>query len=129
MDTARPLENAKSICQGAGALNLKKAVKAETPSERESYQSFTSATGRGSLEDARGTMHVYWVPADTKSEVKPIALTGEMDIMGSKWTPYECKTATYCATKWRRGEFNGAKSVARSMGAGIFHHQLAIMYR
>jgi len=108
MDTARPLESAKSICQGAGALNLKQAVKDDTPSEKESYQGFTSATGRGSLEDARGTMHVYWVPAESKGESKPIALTGEMDIMGSKWTPYECKTPTYCATKWRGGEFNGA---------------------
>jgi serine protease AprX len=108
MDTARPLEGAKAICQGAGALNLKKAVYAATPSAKESFQSFTSSTGTGSLESARGTMHVYSVSGDAKSQLEPIPLTGEVDIMGSKWTPYECKAPTYCATKWRGGSFNGA---------------------
>ena len=43
--------------QGNGMLNLAAALNAATPSAAESAQTFPLATGGGSLEDARGTMH------------------------------------------------------------------------
>ncbi len=107
MDSATSMGNAKGICQGDGAISLRTARKMSTPSEKEAWQGHTKSTGEGSLEKARGGMHVY-SRVDWDSDTKPVALTGEVDIMGNKWDGYTCKSVSSCLSKWDGGTFNGA---------------------
>jgi serine protease AprX len=85
--TARPLANASAQEQGAGRIDVNQAAGALTPYR--SAQSFEPSTGTGSLEAARGTSHV---------EDAGVALTGEVDIMGSPWTG---------PSSWSGGTWNG----------------------
>jgi serine protease AprX len=86
--TADPLANTSALAQGAGRLDVYQASYTATPSQ--SAQTFEPSTGTGSLEAARGTSHV---------EDAGVALTGEIDIMGSPWTG---------PTSWSGGTWNGA---------------------
>ena len=102
MDNAKPINGASSICQGAGALDLRAVEKARTPSRKSSTQSFELADGTGSLEAARGTNHV----ADNG-----VVLDGEIDIMGNAWSGY-CSldgTSTCLDTLWDGSSFNGSE--------------------
>jgi serine protease AprX len=109
-DTAMYLEGASFNCQGGGALDLTTALGAPTPSPTSAEQTHQRSDGSGSLEAARGSNHVY---------DNDIPLQGEIDIMSSPWTPYQCQTVTYgkgkdrydvteCESKWTGGDFNGA---------------------
>jgi serine protease AprX len=109
-DTATILDAAHFSCQGGGALNLSAALAAPTPTVKESAQIHEESTGTGSLEAARGSDHVI---------DEGVALTGEIDILTSPWTPYSCTTTwsghgknkvsvTTCDSKWDGGNFNGA---------------------
>jgi serine protease AprX len=79
MNTAQPLNNVGTLCQGAGQIDLKLARNTAEKSAGRVRQSHTAATGSGSLESARGTIHVY---------VEGVALAGERDIMGTTWSGY-----------------------------------------
>ncbi len=71
-----------------------------------------STSGSGSLETARGGVHVYWGPGGA-------ALTGEKDIMGKTWNASAMALAAYKKTAWTNGTFNGAGwSGAGWSGAG-----------
>ena len=101
MDNADYVQGASFLCQGAGALNLQNVHKASSPNASSSNQTFGASIGTGSLEDARGSNHVY---------DEGIALTGEIDIMSSEWIPYcvqKGKTVTCDDTHWTEGDFNG----------------------
>ena len=54
--SATPLPAADVQAQGSGALDLKTAAKTATPTD--ATQTFPKATGTGSLEGARGSLHV-----------------------------------------------------------------------
>jgi serine protease AprX len=62
-------------------------------------QSFTNATGTGSLEAARGTMHV------TDGGV---ALAGEQDIFGKAFDSTSWAAASATGTAWSGGDWNGS---------------------
>ena len=55
--------------------------------------------GRGSLEAARGGLHL---------EFNGTALTGEKDIFGNPWNGSASATAALATTSWTGGTFNGA---------------------
>ena len=102
MDTAQPLNNVGTLCQGAGQIDLKLARNTAETSAGRVRQSHTAATGSGSLESARGTIHVY---------DETVALAGEQDIMGTTWSGYctnKGKKTTCADTLWDGGDFNGA---------------------
>jgi serine protease AprX len=101
MASADYLQGADFTCQGAGSLNLRNVSRASTPTSRSSRQSYQASDGTGSLDAARGSDYVY---------DNGVALTGEIDIMGSPWVPY-CsgwgKYSTCDETHWTGGDFNG----------------------
>jgi serine protease AprX len=96
--TAASLPNADLRAQGAGQVNVWRAIHAPVPAT--ATQSFAAATGTGSLEQARGTGHV----ADGVTE-----LTGEQDIFGQPWVPAVWAPATAAGTTWSGGVWNGVE--------------------
>jgi serine protease AprX len=101
MDNALYVQGADFTCQGAGALNLGNVVRDNTPTVNSSAQTYSASIGDGSLDDARGGDYVY---------DNGVALTGEIDIMGSEWIPYcdkKGKTVNCDETHWSGGDFNG----------------------
>jgi serine protease AprX len=89
--------NQPSALQGAGELNVKSALTASLPTNKYT-QTFTPSTGTGSLEAARGSLHV--VNAG-------ITLTGEKDIFGNAFNTASTATAEASGTAWSGGTFNG----------------------
>lgn len=73
VETADRIHGASRRSAGHGMLNIGDAASAKAPGWGQSFQ---HATGTGSLEEARGSVHV------TDGSV---ALTGEQDIFGQAW--------------------------------------------
>jgi serine protease AprX len=107
-------------CQGAGALNLSTALNVPTPSVNAVDQTYQESAGTGTLEGARGSLHVY---------DDGLALDGETDIMSNPWTPYDCTTTatgkgkdkvttTTCDSKWAGGDYNGTAWTGGSWSGG-----------
>jgi serine protease AprX len=61
-------------------------------------QASTGATGKGTLEGARGTSHVQ-----SGTQV----LSGEQDIFGDSWNAVTWSTASAAGTAWNGGTYNG----------------------
>ncbi|MER7280273.1 S8 family serine peptidase [Dactylosporangium sp. NPDC000244] len=111
--TADVMPKAEKLGSGAGALNIKRAIDAPTPSAAAAAQSWVASTGAGSLEASRGTAHV----ADPTSGVE---LTGEKDIMGKAWNGTTWGKAATAGTAWSGGTWNGAAWTGTSMSTGQF---------
>ncbi len=102
MATADPIKGQSTRCQGAGAIDLKKALTTGTPSTSWSAQTYLPSTGSGLIEAARGTNHV---------QHNGVVLVGEQDIKGSPWHGW-CNvgldlTSACLATYWNGGDWNG----------------------
>jgi serine protease AprX len=96
--TAVTLPNTDSEGQGAGLINLKAAKDAATPSLLIAKQLFTPATGTGSLELARGSVHV----SDGGVE-----LSGEADILGASFDSATWAALSLDGNSWSGGTWNG----------------------
>jgi serine protease AprX len=96
--TAVTLPNTDSEGQGAGLINLKAAKDAATPSLLIAKQLFAPATGMGSLELARGSIHV----ADGGVE-----LNGETDIFGASFESSTWAALSLSGNTWSGGAWNG----------------------
>ena len=96
-NTATPLAGASSIDQGGGLINVRAASGGSTRSR--DRQSWSPATGLGSLEAARGTEHV----ADDGVE-----LIGEIDIMGQPWDGARWAPLSAVGAAWSDGNWNGS---------------------
>jgi serine protease AprX len=83
-----------ATAQGAGLIDVGLASRLNASAAPR--QQFPLATGRGSLELARGGSHV--VDPETGSE-----LTGERDIFGRPWLPASWSTAAWNETAWSGG--------------------------
>jgi len=94
--TATPVPLADPNCQGAGALNLRAAVDALTPLA--AVQSFAPSTGLGTLEGARGSVHI----TDGTTELR-----GEQDIFGATWNAPTWSAQSLAGTSWVGGTWNG----------------------
>jgi serine protease AprX len=83
--------------QGAGLINVSAAMQAGTPT---CQQGWPTATGLGSLDQARGTAHV----------VSPdgVTLSGEQDIFGNPWDGASWSGASWSGASWSGGLWNGA---------------------
>jgi len=92
--TASHLRNADPVAQGAGALDLKAAAAARTPS---ATQEHVPSEGTGSLEAARGSAHV---------EMDGDALSGEQDIFGEPWDGTTWARNSWSKTSWSGGLWN-----------------------
>jgi serine protease AprX len=100
IQTADPISGADPIVAGAGQINIARAAALSSPSTYTSTQSFTAATGLGTLEGSRGAAHVV-------DGVTGIALSGEKDIFGKAWTPKTWTVAAKAGTAWSDGTWNG----------------------
>jgi hypothetical protein len=96
--TAVRLPNADPDAQGAGLINLKAAKDAATPLALLAAQPFLAASGLGTLEGARGSVHV----TDGTT-----VLTGELDIFGASFDTSVWATASLSGTTWSGGTWNG----------------------
>jgi serine protease AprX len=83
-----------------GSLSAVKALGQSISSNSNGRQDFTLARGTGSLEAARGGVHLN----NGTSE-----LTGEQDIFGNAWTPQAWAPAAANGTTWQGGLWNGQR--------------------
>jgi serine protease AprX len=100
--TAEPLKEDDSPIQGAGLIDLKRALKEPVPSVGNAAQPFAPARGTGSLEASRGGSHV--VDPETGD-----ALMGEQDIFGQAWDAEAWTTATALGRAWSGGTWNARR--------------------
>jgi serine protease AprX len=94
---------------GAGTVNLPAAqalVAGGGASAAGSPAGF--GIGRGSLEMARGSVHV---------EDNGVPLTGEKDIFGRPWTPATFTAQALAGTAWNAGTWNGSTWTGATWGA------------
>jgi serine protease AprX len=96
--TAVRLPNADLDSQGAGLINLKAAKESFTPLAALVQQLFPTSTGLGTLEGARGSVHV------TDGDV---VLTGELDIFGATFDTSVWALASLFGNTWSGGAWNG----------------------
>ena len=87
-----------TILQGNGMLNLGAALSAATPSAADAAQTFTTASGTGSLEDSRGSAHV----GDEGDQ-----LTGEMTAFGGDFDSAAHAAAQDAGTTWTDQTWSG----------------------
>ena len=94
--TARHLPAADAAGQGAGLLDVQRAIAAPTPAD--AAQSFEFSTGTGSLDAARGSMRL---------DDGTALLEGEIDIFGNTWSGNTWSGNTWSGNTWSGGEWNG----------------------
>ena len=88
------------LLNGTGTVNGAKPKAGDLTSNSNGRQDFAYATGTGSLESARGGMHL----SNGTSE-----LTGERDIFGNVWNPQTWVAAENAGTTWQGGLWNGQR--------------------
>jgi serine protease AprX len=97
--TATPVASTEGYrAVGAGRINVDLASRTTLPTSFR--QSYTYATGTGTLEGARGTEHLT---ADG------IELRGEVDIMGRPWSGAAWAPKAIAGTAWTDGWWNGTE--------------------
>ncbi|MQB00810.1 MAG: S8 family serine peptidase [Actinobacteria bacterium] len=94
-DGATPILSATPEAQGEGQLDLARAHRADVSSQP---QTFARATGTGSLEASRGSVHV--------TDVNGVPLTGEQDIFGATWDANSWSANSWSANSWSGGTWN-----------------------
>ena len=94
--TASRLPSADLVAQGAGLLDVEAAGQAPIP---DAVQRWPLATGMGSLDAARGTVHV---------QAGPSVLEGERDIFGMRWNGTEWTEEAVEGHSWVDGKWNGS---------------------
>jgi serine protease AprX len=97
--TARKLRKADAEAQGDGMLDLAAAGDRPTPTASASRQRSAYSTGTGSLEAARGTMHV-------QSETGEV-LEGEQDARGETWDGRTWSEESWDGRTWSGGSWSG----------------------
>jgi subtilisin family serine protease len=95
-DSASPLPGTDPMAQGGGLVDVKGALRSPTPAVT---QDWAPATGLGSLEGARGSLHVQ---TDDDQIVE-----GEYDIMGAPWDAASWSAASWSGSSWNGGSWNG----------------------
>jgi len=94
--TATPVAGASSLVAGNGEVSAAAAVQASLPA---TVQSYPESTGTGSLEAARGSLHVT---------LDGVVLSGEQDIFGDTVDTASLAAAEADADSWSGGTWNGA---------------------
>ncbi len=94
--TAAPVAGGSPTASGSGEAMVSTAVQAPLPT---AVQSFADSTGTGSLEAARGSLHVT---------LDGVVLGGEHDIFGDAVNTAALATVESYADSWWGGTWNGA---------------------
>jgi len=95
--TATPLPLADASARGAGEVNVLAATLAPVPAAASVVQDYPQSQGTGSLEAARGSLHVA---------MDGVVLSGERDIFGP-WDAASWAAASRNGTAWDGGTWNG----------------------
>ena len=98
--TARPLAAAPANAQGAGLIDVGKALGAAVPPAGSARQSWSYSTGKGSIEESRGGAHLV---ADDGTR-----LEGEIDLLGRPWKGSTWAPLSTAGTAWTGGTWNGS---------------------
>jgi subtilisin family serine protease len=98
--TANTLPETDRRAQGNGLIDLREAQQAATPWCTE-CQHFPASSGTGSLEAARGSLHV-------KDISNGAVLTGEQDIFGAPWDGSTWSGSTWSGSTWSGGVWSGS---------------------
>src|SRR4051794_22369716 len=93
--TANPIPNATTAQQGSGLVDLTEAMTANTPNK---VQAFKVSTGLGSLELARGSVHV---------NVGGRQVRGEVDIRGTAFNSTRFASGMRGGTNWNGVSWSG----------------------
>jgi serine protease AprX len=93
--SASRLPNVGADAQGSGLVNVHRALEAWAPS---STQDWDRSTGAGSIEAARGSVHLA---------LDGSALEGERDIFGAAWDGPAWGALAEQGTSWEGGDWNG----------------------
>jgi serine protease AprX len=96
--SATRLANQPASAQGYGEINVAAANSAGLP-PGQVKQSYTQSTGKGTLEGARGSLHVV---------NNGVALAGEQDIFGNAFNAASMASAEANGASWSGGTWNGA---------------------
>ena len=94
--TATPLAGQPATAQGAGELDLNNTLRATPPLL--AVQLYVHSSGLGTLEGARGTVHLGW---------GGVQLQGERDIFGHAVSTSLLASLLSSGTAWVGGVFNG----------------------
>ncbi|MCU1461655.1 MAG: peptidase and in kexin sedolisin [Acidimicrobiales bacterium] len=94
--TAAPLALLDQRAEGSGMINVLAAANGRVPFG--ATQTWPTATGTGSIEQARGGSHVA---------LNGVELTGEQDIMGQPWNGATWAQDSAAAVAWTGGTWNG----------------------
>jgi subtilisin family serine protease len=96
---AQRLQRADPVAQGKGMLDLKAIRDLPTPSVTSAAQPFAFATGTGSLEASRGSIH-------QQNEAGAV-LAGEQDAFGGTWDGRMWSAGSFDGRMWSGGAWNG----------------------
>jgi serine protease AprX len=107
--TARPLPNTPEALQGAGVVDIARAVRRDARSTSATRQLFPPSTGLGSLEAARGSLHVV-APDGT-------VLVGEQTVVGP-WNGTSWSGTSWSGTSWSGGSWSGTSWSGTSWSGG-----------
>ncbi|MEZ5409016.1 MAG: S8 family serine peptidase [Acidimicrobiales bacterium] len=97
--TARPLAGTSANAQGAGVIDVGKALAAKVPAAGTARQRWKVSTGRGPIEAARGDAHLV---ADDGT-----VLSGEVDLLGQPWNGSVWAPLSTAGAAWAGGTWNG----------------------
>ena len=93
--TAAHLPQADSLAQGAGLIDLAAALRTATPAYKQRWR---PATGKGSLEMARGSLHLY---------DQAVSLVGEKDIFGKAFDSASWSAKSSAGNSFQNGLWMG----------------------
>ena len=110
MDTATPIAGADPYAGGRGQIDIAAAAKRTRPSS--APQVNVPAIGLGTLEQARGGVHVY-------DPANDVMLSGEKDIFGKTWNAASWALASKTQNSWKDGTFNGSSWTGAAFGADV----------
>ncbi|MCA1830609.1 MAG: S8 family serine peptidase, partial [Actinobacteria bacterium] len=96
MSSATSIPGPDATAIGSGFVNVKSAMNTPTPNYS---QSWTTSSGTGSLEAARGSSHV--------TDGNGSTLSGEQDIFGKAWDGTTWSANAWAGTTWSGGSWNG----------------------
>ena len=102
--TSSPISNTGRYTQGAGRLQLEGAVTAPVPTTTQTL----SASGLGSIDASRGSMHVVATCGGALVEIR-----GEIDARcqvwdGSRWSGSRWSTDAWTGSAWKGSEWTGS---------------------
>jgi serine protease AprX len=95
--TARPLPLSDPAAQGAGEIDLGRITRGAASVNRVA-QEWPAGTGTGTIEGARGSLHV---------EMGGVPLTGETDIFGTPWDGQSWSGQSWSGQSWSGGQWLG----------------------